>query len=131
LKKDILIPKVKGISLAVVHEYNNTYNSYDWNAYIINERSIDLEMVIIVTKGYSETKKTATFRKKIDVLPAKSFAKIEMLLEDVLSINNRFNVSFFEGNTLYEKSFEFKKNTINEKALQQIPLLNLKGVLKS
>ena len=92
MKKDILIPKVKGISLAVVHEYNNTYNSYDWNAYIINERSIDLEMVIIVTKGYSETKKTATFRKKIDVLPAKSFAKIEMLLEDVLSINNRFNV---------------------------------------
>jgi len=131
LKKDILIPKVKGISLAVVHEYNNTYNSYDWNAYIINERSIDLEMVIVVTKGYSETKKTATFRKKIDVLPAKSFAKIEMLLEDVLSINNRFNVSFFEGNTLYEKSFEFKKNTINEKALQQIPLINLKGVLKS
>lgn len=131
MKKDILIPKVKGISLAVVHEYNNTYNSYDWNAYIINERSIDLEMVIVVTKGYSETKKTATFRKKIDVLPAKSFAKIEMLLEDVLSINNRFNVSFFEGNTLYEKSFEFKKNTINEKALQQIPLINLKGVLKS
>lgn len=131
MKKDNLIPKVKGISLAVVHEYNNTYNSYDWNAYIINERSIDLEMVIVVTKGYSETKKTATFRKKIDVLPAKSFAKIEMLLEDVLSINNRFNVSFFEGNTLYEKSFEFKKNTINEKALQQIPLINLKGVLKS
>lgn len=131
MKKDILIPKVKGISLAVVHEYNNTYNSYDWNAYIINERSIDLEMVIVVTKGYSETKKTATFRKKIDVLPAKSFAKIEMLLEDVLSINNRFNVSFFEGNTLYEKSFEFKKNTINEKALQQIPLINLKGILKS
>lgn len=131
MKKDNLIPKVKGISLAVVHEYNNTYNSYDWNAYIINERSIDLEMVIIVTKGYSETKKTATFRKKIDVLPAKSFAKIEILLEDVLSINNRFHVSFFEGNTLYEKSFEFKKNTINEKALQQIPLINLKGVLKS
>ena len=131
MKKDNLIPKVKGISLAVVHEYSNTYNSYDWNAYIINERSIDLEMVIIVTKGYSETKKTATFRKKIDVLPAKSFVKIEMLLEDVLSINNRFNVSFFEGNTLYEKSFEFKKNTINEKALQQIPLINLKGVLKS
>ena len=54
-----------------------------------------------------------------------------MLLEDVFSINNRFNVSFFEGNTLYEKSFEFKKNTINEKALQQIPLINLKGILKS
>ena len=131
MKKDVLIPEVKGVSIAVVHEYNNTYNSYDWNAYILNEKSVDLEMVIIVTKGYSETKKTATFRKKIDILPAKSFAKIEMLIEDLFSINNLFNVSFFEGNTLYEKSFEFKKNTIHEKVLQQIPLINLKGVLKA
>lgn len=88
-------------------------------------------MVIIVTKGYSEDKKTATFRKKIEALPAKSYTKIEMLLEDVLSINNLFNVSFFEDNKLFEKAFEFRKNTINENALQQIPLMKLKGVLKS
>jgi hypothetical protein len=131
LKKDILIPEVKDVYIAVVHEYNDTYKVYDWNAYIINDKSIDLEMVIIVTKGYSEDKKTATFRKKIEVLPAKSYAKIEMLLEDVLSINNLFNVSFFEDNKLFEKAFEFRKNTINENALQQIPLIKLKGVLKS
>ena len=131
MKKDILIPEVKDVYIAVVHEYNDTYKVYDWNAYIINDKSIDLEMVIIVTKGYSEDKKTATFRKKIEVLPAKSYAKIEMLLEDVLSINNLFNVSFFEENQLFEKAFEFRKNTINENALQQIPLIKLKGVLKS
>ncbi len=131
MKKDILIPEVKDVYIAVVHEYNDTYKVYDWNAYIINDKSIDLEMVIIVTKGYSEDKKTATFRKKIEVLPAKSYAKIEMLLEDVLSINNLFNVSFFEDNKLFEKAFEFRKNTINENALQQIPLIKLKGVLKS
>ena len=131
MKKDIHIPEVKDVYIAVVHEYNETYRVYDWNAYIINDKSVALDMVIIVTKGYSEAKKTATFRKKIDVLPAKSFAKIEMLLENVLSINNRFNVSFFEDNTLFEKSFEFRKNTINEKALQNIPLINTKGVLKS
>ena len=131
MKKDIHIPEVKDVYIAVVHDYNDDYKVYDWNAYIINDKAVDLEMVIIVTKGYSEAKKTATFRKKIDVLPAKSFAKIEMLLENVLSINNRFNVSFFEDNTLFEKSFEFRKNTINEKALQNIPLINTKGVLKS
>ena len=87
-------------------------------------------MVIIVTKGYSENKKTATFRKKIDVLPAKSFAKIEMLLEDVLALDNCFNVTFFEDNTLFEQSFVFEKNTVNKKALQRIPIMNLKGVLK-
>ena len=131
MKKDIPILEVKDIFVAVVHEYNETYKVYDWNAYIINDKSVDLEMVIILTKGYSEDKKTATLRKKIEVLPAKSFAKIEMILEDVLSINNLFNVSFFENNKLFEKSFEFKKNTINENALQKIPLINTKGVLCS
>jgi hypothetical protein len=131
LKKDIHISEVKDVYIAVVHEYNETYKVYDWNAYIINDKSIDLEMVIIVTKGYSEDKKTATFRKKINILPAKKFAKIEMMLEDVLSINNLFNVTFFENNSLFEKSFEFRKNTINENAVQEIPLMNTKGVLKS
>jgi hypothetical protein len=130
LKKDIHIPEVKDVSIAIVHEYNDTYKSYDWNAYIINEKGVALEMVIIVTKGYSENKKTATFRKKIDVLPAKSFAKIEMLLEDVLALDNCFNVTFFEDNTLFEQSFVFEKNTVNKKALQRIPIMNLKGVLK-
>ena len=131
MKKDILIPEVKNVHVAVVREYNNNYKVFDWNAYIINDKPVALEMVIIVTKGYSEDKKTATFRKKIESLPAKSYAKIEMLLENVLAINNLFNVSFFDGNQLFEKSFEFRKNTINEKALQEIPLMNLKGVLKS
>ena len=129
MRKDIHIPEVKGVYIAVVHEYNDAYKVYDWNAYIINDKSVDLEMVIIVTKGYSEDKKTATFRKKVDVLPAKSYAKIELLLEDILSINNVFNVTFFEDTKLLEKSFEFRKNTINEKALQQIPLMSMKGVL--
>jgi hypothetical protein len=131
LKKDIHIPEVKDVYIAVVHDYNENYKVYDWNAYIINDKAVDLEMVIIVTKGYSEAKKTATFRKKIEVLPAKSFAKIELLLDDILAINNRFDVSFFENNTVFEKSFEFRKNTINENALQNIPLMNVKGVLKS
>ena len=131
MKKDIHIPEVKDVYIAVVHDYNENYKVYDWNAYIINDKAVDLEMVIIVTKGYSEAKKTATFRKKIELLPAKSFAKIELLLDIVLAINNRFDVSFFENNTVFEKSFEFRKNTINEKALQNIPLMNVKGVLKS
>ena len=131
MKKDIHIPEVKDVYIAVVHDYNENYKVYDWNAYIINDKAVDLEMVIIVTKGYSEAKKTATFRKKIELLPAKSFAKIELLLDDILAINNRFDVTFFENNTVFEKSFEFRKNTINEKALQNIPLMNVKGVLKS
>jgi len=129
LKKDIEIPKVENVYIAVVLEHNTIYNTEDWNAYIINDKDTDLEMVIIVSEGYSETKKTATFRKRIDKLPAKSYAKIELLQEDLFALNNSFKVSFFEGNAMLDKTYVFRKNTINQKALQTIPLMKVKGVL--
>ena len=64
MKEDILIPKVEDVYIAVVNEYNDIYKSQDWNAYIINDKAIDLEMVLIVTSGYSENKTTSIFRKK-------------------------------------------------------------------
>ena len=129
MKKDIQIPEVTNVYIAIVHEYNEIYNTHDWNAYIINDKQVDLEMVLIVSSGYSEDKKTAVFRKKIERLPAKSYAKIELLQEDLFALNNTFKVSFFEGNTMYDKTFLFRKNTINLNALQSLPLMDVKGVL--
>lgn len=129
MKKDIEIPKVEDVYIAVVLEHNTIYKTDDWNAYIINDKDTDLEMVIIVSEGYSETKKTATFRKRIDKLPAKSYAKIELLQEDLFALNNSFKVSFFEGNQMLDRTYVFRKNTINQKALQTIPLMKVKGVL--
>lgn len=129
MKKDITIPKVENVYIAVVNEYNDIYKTQDWNAYIINNKDVDLEMVLIVTSGYSEEKTTSIFRKKLDILPKKSYAKIELMQEDLFALNNTFKVSFFEGNTMYDKTFLFRKNTINLKALQPIPLMDVKGVL--
>ncbi len=129
MKKDIEIPKVEGVYVAIVNEYNDIYKTQDWNAYIINEKDVDLEMVIIVTDGYSESKITSKFRKKIDLLPKKSYAKIELMQEDLFALNNQFKVTFFEGNQMFDKTYLFRKNTINLKALQPIPLMEVKGVL--
>jgi len=129
MKKDIEIPKVKDVYVAVVNEYNELYKTQDWNAYIINDKSIDLDIVLIVSSGYSEEKITSTFRKKLDKLPAKSYAKIEMMQEHLFALNNQFKVSFFKENVMYDKTFLFRKNTINLKALQPIPLMKAKGIL--
>lgn len=129
MKKDIQIPKVEGVYIAVVNEYNDIYKTQDWNAYIINDKDVDLEVVLIVTSGFSEKKMTSIFRKKLDVLPKKSYAKIELMQEELFAINNEFKVTFFEGNTMYDKTYLFRKNTINENALQTIPLMKVKGVL--
>lgn len=129
MKKDIEIPKVEGVYMAVVNEFNAIYKTDDWNAYIINDKDVDLDMVIIVSEGYSATKKTAIFRKRIDKLPAKSYAKVELMQEDLFALNNSFKVSFFEGNSMMDKTYVFRKNTINVKALQPLPLMDVKGVL--
>lgn len=129
MRKDIQIPEVKDVYVAIVNEYNDIYKTQDWNAYIINDKDVAIEMVVIVTGGYSETKTTSVFRKKLDVLPKKSYAKIELMQEDLFALNNTFKVSFFEGNTLFDKTYLFQKNSVNLKALQPLPLMEAKGVL--
>ncbi len=129
MKKDIQIPKVEGVYIAIVNEYNDIYKTQDWNAYIINDKEVDLDMVIIVTSGYSKEKTTSIFRKKLDKLPKKSYAKIELMQEPLFALNNTFKVSFFEGNTMFDKTYLFRENTINVKAMQQLPLMKTKGVL--
>jgi hypothetical protein len=129
LRKDIEIPEVNDVYVAVVNQYNKIYKTYDWNAYIINDKAVVLEMVLIVSRGYDDKRGTSTMRHKLEKLPAKSYAKIEMVQEDVLELNNEFVVTFFEDNKMYDKTFLFRKNSINKNALQPIPLMDAKGVL--
>lgn len=129
MKKDIQIPEVTDVAIAVVFEYNAIYKTDDWNVYIINKKSVDLELVVIVSQGFSDVKTTSLFRKKIDILPANSFAKIELIQPELFQLNNRFQVTFFEGNILFEKTFIFKENTIKEGSLRIIPQLGKRGIL--
>jgi len=129
MKKDIQIPEVKDVYVAVVQEQHPEYKTNDWNAYIINNKDVDLDTVLIVSKGYSESKITPVMRHTIKLLPARSYAKIEFMQNDVLELNNEFKVTFFEGNQMLDKTYLFRKNSINTNALQDIPLMQLRGVL--
>ncbi len=129
MKKDIQIPEVSGVEVAVVFEYNDIYKSDDWNVYIINKKELPLEMVVIVSKGYDEKDQTSVMRKKIDSLPANSFAKVELIQPELFKLNNTFQVSFFEGNQLKDKTFTFPKNSIKEGNLRMIGSLNKRGIL--
>jgi hypothetical protein len=129
MKKDITIPEVTDVEIAVVYEYNDIYKTDDWNIYIVNNKGVAIEMIVIVSQGFSETKKTSLLRKKLDNLPANSFAKVELIQPELFQLNNTFQVTFFEDNTLYDKTFTFKANTIKEGALRMIPEINKRGIL--
>lgn len=129
MKKDIIIPKVDNVFVAIVQEEHPEYKTMDWNAYIINNKDVDLDTVLIASKGFSEDKITPVMRHSLKMLPARSYAKIEFIQDRLLALNNEFKVSFFEGNQLFDKIYTFKKDTINENAIKKIPLMQLKGVL--
>ena len=130
MKKDIQIPEVTNLFMAVVKEHNDAFRTDDWNVYIINNKSVDLEMVLIVSNGFDTVDRTSTMRHKIERLPANSYAKVELIQQELFKLHNEFKVSFFTKNQLLDKTFIFKQNTINDDSLKMIPQLNKKGILK-
>ena len=128
MKKDIEIPIAKDVHVAIVHEWNEEFLSKEWNTYILNNRTTQIDMVLIVSKGYGGERKTSIMRHAIGVVEAKSFEKIEMLHEDLFALNNEFFVTYYADSKIYEKRFLFEKNSILETNLSIIPLIEKEGV---
>lgn len=129
MKKDINIPKLEKVYVAAVKVYNEAFKVEEWNAYLINDKDEAIEMALIVSKGFDENKVTSTIRHKLEHLPAKSFAKIEFIQDEVLALNNQFQVTFFSEGKMYEKKYVFRKNSVNEKAMRELPIIPNKGIL--
>ncbi|EZH72425.1 MULTISPECIES: hypothetical protein [Aquimarina] len=129
MKKDIEIPIVEGVYIAVIKEWDEEFLAQHWNSYIINDRDTAIEMVLVVTKGYDGDRKTSLLRHGIGTMEAKSSAKIEMLQEELLGMNNEFVVTFFAESKMYDKKYVFRKHTINENAFQNLPVMDQLGVL--
>lgn len=129
MKKDIEIPVVKDVFVALIQEWNEDFLSKDWNAYITNQKETAIEMVFVVSKGYDGDRKTSIMRHGLNTVEAKSFAKIEMIQEELFELNNEFYVTFFSEKKLFEKKYVFEKNTVQEAELVNIPLIDKLGVL--
>ena len=133
MKKDILIPEVKNVYVAAVLMTDDT-GDQQWWIHLINDSSSPLENVMIQSRGYSnlDTKsgvKTATLRKVIKVLPAKSAAKLEPIMPEVFHLFNEYWVTFFEENTLKDRKFIFGPHTIEVAIKEDLPVLQDKGIL--
>ncbi len=129
MRKDIDIPEVKDVYIAAVQELHPDYKTEDWNAYIINDGNKPLEMVLMTIQGYNDTQMTTHTRHKIELLPAKGFAKIEFMQEDIFKLDNFYSVTYFLDNKMYEKRFEFPANSILEDNAVMLPVMDKKGVI--
>jgi len=133
LKKDITIPKVENVFLAAVQEWSDDFMEKVWYVYLVNDSDFDLDSVMVVSKAFGtldgEMKKTSLLRHAFMQIPAVSVVKIEMVEQSVLRLNNEFMVTYFIGNTLYDKKFIFKAQSITPDYVEEVPILFVDGVI--
>ena len=133
MKKDIEIPVVENVEIAIVKEYNEDFLSDAWYAYLFNNADQPLEAILIVSQAKGEIdghqRQSSLFRHAFPVLQPKESLKIELLDENVFSLDNHFMLTYFLDSKLYDKTFVFKANTISDDNIKTLEFSDKKGVL--
>jgi hypothetical protein len=134
MKKDIEIPEVKNVTLAVVRK-KNIGEKDEWQVHIINNNDHPIENTLVASKGYGEKdgeqQKTSTLRHFLETVGPKSTMLIEPIDPAVFHLNNEYWVSYYVGNKIHDKRFVFVPDTICEANITFIKELEMEGVLHS
>lgn len=132
--KDIEIPEVKNVTLAVARK-KNIGESDEWKVYIINNNDHPIENTLVASKGYGEKdgqeQRTSILRHFLQTVPPHSSVLIEPIDPAVFHLNNEYWVSYYIGKQIYDKRFVFVPDAIREENLSFIKQLEMEGVLHS
>ena len=88
---------------------------------------------MIVSKGYGEingeSRETSTLRFFFDEIPAGDFTKVETIMDFAFGLSNEYWLSFYIGDTIYDKRYVFLPETISEKNFTKVPIIGIEGVM--
>ncbi|HEY5692280.1 MAG TPA: hypothetical protein VIS49_12540 [Cyclobacteriaceae bacterium] len=129
---DIEFPEVKNVTLAVIKDEDD---GSPWKVYLINKNQFPIENTLVSSKGYGtkegEQQKTSVLRHFLETVPSNQSALIEPIDPGIFHLNNEYWVSYYVGNSIYDKRFLFVPDTICEDNLTFIKELNKQGILHS
>ena len=133
MKKDLEIPKVENISVAVVKEMNDEKTAEVFNVYLLNMRDAGIENVLVSSKGYGtingEKKTTSTLRRFYEKIESQSYQLIEPISKEVFPLSNEYFVTFYIDKVIYDKKIIFVPEAIKEDHFTKVHLLDKQGVL--
>jgi hypothetical protein len=131
--KDINIPEVENVTLAVARE--KTEGESSWKVYLINSNPFSIENTLVSSKGYGEKdgemQKTSILRHFLEIVPPNSAVLVEPIDPSVFHLNNEYWVSYYVGGEIFDKRFVFVPDAIREENISFIKELNMEGVLHS
>lgn len=135
MNKDIEIKEVKDIAIGIVPGEPDENGKTTWNVCFINLKDHAVENVLVNASGEGivngKEVKTSVMRYLLGTVPAKSYKKIEIIIDESVAITNRYWVSFFEDGAMLDKKYIFPPGSINQEMMTIVPLLNVAGVFLS
>ena len=131
MKKDIDFPKVKGVRVCAIPKESDGQTF--WHVSLLNMLKEPIDNVLVSTKGYGKQKdevvKTSELRHFFEKVEAESPQPIEVVPNELVGLANQYWVSFYIGRKIYDKKFIFLPDTLLEKNLTSIELLDDQGIL--
>jgi hypothetical protein len=134
MMKDIVVPEVKNVTLAVARK-KNIGESDEWKVYLLNNNEFAIENTLVASKGYGEKdgeqQRTSILRHYLDTIQPNAAVAVESIDPSVFHLNNEYWVSYYVGNQIFDKRFVFTPDAIREENISFIKELNMEGVLHS
>jgi len=134
MKKDIEIPEVKNVTIAVARK-KDILNQDEWEVYLINKNQFPIENTLVASNGYGEKEgeqqRTSTLRHFLETVPAVGTALVEPIDSRLFHLNNEYWVSYYVGSQIYDRRFVFVPDSICVENLTFIKELNMEGILHS
>jgi hypothetical protein len=132
--KDITIPEVKNVTLAIARKMA-IGESPEWQVFLINNNDFAIENTLVASTGYGEKdgeqQKTSTLRHFLETVPGNAVALVEPIDPGVFHLTNEYWVSYYIGREIFDKRFIFVPDAIREENLSFIKELEMEGVLHS
>ena len=133
MKKDIEIPVVKDVEIALVKEYNDDFLMDCWYAYLFNNSQKDIEAIMIISQATGiidgENRVSSLFRHAFPKVTPGSFQKIELLDEGVFVLDNTFMLTYFQEGKLFDKNFTFPAGSIKDEYIQSLTNKEKRGIV--
>ncbi|RWU10479.1 hypothetical protein [Pedobacter chitinilyticus] len=132
MKKDLPDNIVEDVAIAVAL-MSETPEVKNWTVFLVNLKNEPITNVLITSKGYGEKDgkevKTSLLRHFIGDVDAQAYAGVEAIDPAVFGLTNEYWLSYYIGNTIYDKKFIFLPESIVDGNLIRIPVLNKPGVM--
>lgn len=132
--KDITIPEVKNVTLAVARK-KSIGESDEWFVYLINNNDHPIDNTLVASKGYGEKngeqQKTSVLRHFLETVNPHSVALVEPIDPSVFHLANEYWVSYYIDKEIFDKRFVFVPDSICEENLSFVKELDMEAVLHS